>query len=103
MLVVGGFLLGTVPYQEKLLDNIILCPHCGQAFHRWGHHQSFTPQRLKRLLDHQFTIVKIWVRPFIPWKKLNWKGKAFGALQLLLSFLGAHGKNENIVFYAKKS
>src|SRR5438093_750399 len=103
MLVGGGFLVGTVPYQEKLLDNIIVCPHCGQTFHRWGHHQSFTPQRLKGLLDRQFTTVKVWVRPFVAWKKLNWKGKALGGLQLLLSFMGVHGKNENIVFYAKKA
>jgi SAM-dependent methyltransferase len=103
MLQAGGLLIGTVPYQENLRDNIIFCPHCGEAFHRWGHHQSFTPQRLSALLDRHFHVVKTWVRPFATWHKLNWKGKVLGCLQYLLSFARVHGSNETIVFYARKA
>ena len=103
MLIPGGLFVGTVPYQENLQDNKVVCPHCGEIFHRWGHQQSFKPERLRRLLQDRFPMVNVWVRPFVAWRKLNWKGKALGAFQVLLSFLGIHGINENIVFYARKA
>jgi len=31
-----GILIGTVPYKENLLENIVVCPECGVKFHRWG-------------------------------------------------------------------
>ncbi len=34
VLVPGGIFLGTVPYQENLMDSTIVCPHCGLRFHR---------------------------------------------------------------------
>jgi 2-polyprenyl-3-methyl-5-hydroxy-6-metoxy-1,4-benzoquinol methylase len=103
MLNSSGVLIGTVPHQERLQDNMVVCPHCGERFHRWGHHQSFTPQRLTEVLANQFPTVKIWIRPFIAWDKLNWKGRLLGALQHLLAVAGIHGGNETIVFYAKKT
>jgi SAM-dependent methyltransferase len=103
MLQAGGFLIGTVPYQEKLRDNMVVCPHCGETFHRWGHHQSFTPQRLRELLDRHFSVVRTWVRPFVAWDKLNWKGKVLGGLQHLLALGRMHGRNETIVFYGRKA
>ena len=103
MLNSSGVLIGTVPHQERLQDNMVVCPHCGERFHRWGHHQSFTPQRLNEVLASQFPTVKIWIRPFIAWDKLNWKGRLLGALQHLLAVARIHGRNESIVFYAKKA
>jgi SAM-dependent methyltransferase len=46
----NGRLLGTVPFDEDLSQNMILCPHCGERFHRWGHRQSFDAGRLSRVL-----------------------------------------------------
>jgi len=103
MLRAGGLLVGTVPHQEKLRHNMIVCPHCGETFHRWGHHQSFTPRRLSELLDSHFPVVKTWVRPFVAWNKLNWKGKVLGGMQHLLSFARLHGSTETIVFYGRKA
>jgi len=103
LLVSGGLFVGTVPYQEKLRDNIVVCPHCGETFHRWGHHQSFTTQRLSQLLQQYFPAVNTSVRPFVAWSKLNWKGKVLGGLQRLLAFVGVHGHNESIVFHARKA
>jgi ubiquinone/menaquinone biosynthesis C-methylase UbiE len=44
VLMPGGYLLGTVPSQEKLGDNEVVCPNCGQIFHRWGHLRSLIKQ-----------------------------------------------------------
>ncbi|GAB6175483.1 hypothetical protein JCM16814_03740 [Desulfobaculum senezii] len=49
-----GLLLGTVPHEENLADSIVVCPDCGVRFHRWGHQQSFTVQRLRQCLTPQF-------------------------------------------------
>lgn len=46
----GGWLIGTVPHNEKLLDGLVVCPDCGKRFHRWGHHQSFDLARMKGFL-----------------------------------------------------
>jgi len=37
----GGYILGTVPYRENLQQNMTICPHCGEVFHRWGHKKTF--------------------------------------------------------------
>ena len=37
----GGWFLGTVPYCEDLAANQVVCPACGERFHRWGHQTAF--------------------------------------------------------------
>ncbi|MFZ4664229.1 MAG: class I SAM-dependent methyltransferase, partial [Caldilineaceae bacterium] len=49
-----GCVLVTVPARENLANAIIFCPHCQQQFHRWGHLQSFTPERLTALFSPYF-------------------------------------------------
>ena len=36
----GGRFMGTVPNDEVLSESIIICPGCGNRFHRWGHLQQ---------------------------------------------------------------
>jgi len=50
VLKVGGLLIGTVPFEEKMSNYRTVCPGCGLVFHRWGHHQSFTASRMRGLL-----------------------------------------------------
>lgn len=45
-----GHLLGSVPYRERLVEALAVCPSCGTLFHRWGHRQSFDQARLRELL-----------------------------------------------------
>jgi len=51
MLKPGGRLIGTVPANEILPENEVVCPHCGNVFHRWGHVQSFSPKTLRAILS----------------------------------------------------
>lgn len=46
----GGWLFGTVPFRENLAINMVVCPRCGELFHRWGHHQSFDRARMDAIL-----------------------------------------------------
>ncbi len=71
----GGVFLGTVPYNEVLEENIVVCPKCGEKFHRWGHVQSFNEDRLGKILGRLFDVDEIEPKMFVTWKILNWKGK----------------------------
>ena len=98
----GGHLLGTVPARENLQDQMVVCPHCGERFHRWGHSQSFDVARLRELLTRSFEVKEISERIFITWGMLNWKGKFGGMVKWFLFRLGVHGSNESLYFVARK-
>ena len=55
-----GHLIITVPYNEDLRQNMVLCPKCGAKFHRVGHMQVFDEKRMREMLERSgFEIVKI--------------------------------------------
>lgn len=98
----GGRIFVTVPAREKLANAQIVCPHCQQHFHRWGHQQSFTPERLSALFAPYFRIETLLERPFVNWPTLNWKGKVIHFSKLTLWKLGVHGAGENIYLCGSK-
>lgn len=102
ILVKGGYLIGTVPFNENLRLSQVVCPHCGKLFHNKGHHQSFDIDRLAAKLSMSLEIEKIKVIYFLNWKNLNWKGKLMSIIKKALSVLGLHGNNENIFFVMQK-
>ncbi len=89
----GRFII-TVPANENLLENRVICPNCGLSFHRWGHIQSFTSSRLEEFLCKQFSDIKIIRCFFGEWRTLNWKGKIGWILKKMLIFFGVHGSGE---------
>ncbi|MCL1889247.1 MAG: glycosyltransferase [Desulfovibrionaceae bacterium] len=42
----GGQVIGTVPLEEDLEQNLCLCPECGSVFHKWQHQRSFSRESL---------------------------------------------------------
>jgi len=98
VLLPGGRFMGTVPAQENLLEQMVICPDCGKQFHRWGHTQSFNIDRLTNLLATQFELRKVTEKVFVTWSNLNWKGKLVAMAKLTLRMLGIHGSGENIFF-----
>ncbi len=95
-----GRLLGTVPADEKLENNQVACPRCGEVFHRWGHVQSFSRERLAQLLQRDFDGVIVRRVYFGSWHTLNWKGRAKWLVKKSLQLLGARGAGENLYFEA---
>ena len=98
----GGTFLGTVPARERLADQIIVCPCCEKQFHRWGHHQSFTTERMRKLLEPRFHVQSLREMYFAPWNVLNVRGRIVCSIKSLLLKLGVHGSDETIVFSASK-
>jgi ubiquinone/menaquinone biosynthesis C-methylase UbiE len=102
VLVKGGSFLGTVPARENLREQLVVCPKCGERFHRWGHQQSFDPSRIRALMEQRFRMKEIIERAFPNWPTLNWKRKLAAFARQAFRFFGQHSSSENIYFHAQK-
>ena len=98
----GGRFIGTVPARENLSDQMVVCPKCGERFHRWGHKQGFDPERLQDVLSSHFCVEEIKEVYFIPWKLLNWKGVIVEILRQIPRLFGGRISGANFVFSAAK-
>ena len=98
----GGRLIGTVPADETLDEQRVVCPDCGRRFHRWGHEQSFSPQRIESLLNEFLEGADVHRRWFVAWDLLNWKGRAQAVTRKALAMVGIWGSGHNLVFTARK-
>ncbi|MCX7900999.1 MAG: class I SAM-dependent methyltransferase [Burkholderiaceae bacterium] len=96
----GGAFIGTVPAEENLLDNEVVCPHCGELFHRWEHVRSFTRAQLMAMLGERFGEVEVTRHYFADPRTLNWKGRLSRAAKCALMAIGIHGSDETFFFRA---
>jgi len=98
----GGTVLGTVPHRENLSEQMVVCPHCGQVFHRWGHQRSFDEESLASRLSPLFRVELLKSKYFGSWKRLDWKGKLRAIAKWVLLAMQVHGCDETLVFLGKK-
>lgn len=100
----GGRFIGTVPARENLESSIVVCPHCGNRFHRWGHKRSFSEDTLTSVLNHYFLLESACERFFIEWESVGWWRKLQGLIKKFLSWrgIGTYGICRNIYFSARK-
>lgn len=98
----GGRFVGTVPADENLLENRVMCPHCGEPFHRWGHLQSFSEKRMAALLAEQFDTVRLSRHFFGEVRTLNWKGRISWFVKKIVVCCGIPGNGETFFFAASK-
>lgn len=98
-----GRFVGTVPANEILSENEVICPHCGKLFHRWGHVQSFSPQGLRDLLSaNGLKIQRMETRGFPDWQRGGWKNFFKCLVKYLLCRAGAPIGQPNIFFKAQR-
>ena len=98
----GGFIIGTVPARENLIEQLAVCPHCGEKFHRWGHLQSFDEARMRALLSNYFEVDVIAEKHLASWSLLNWKGKVISLAKRSLLRVGVRGGGNSLYFSAAK-
>jgi len=98
----NGKFIGTVPSNEDLSANVVVSPSDGYIFHRWGHLQSFSINRLEKDLGSDFKKVRVKELVFVNWKTLNWKGKIISGLKLFTHKMGSSGTGRNLYFEAKR-
>lgn len=95
--------VGTVPYRENLNEQIVICPKCGEKFHKWGHIQSFDEKSLCSLLNKYFLNIVCKPKMYIAWNTLNYKGKIVTYINYLFFILGIKTSGLNLYFQSKKS
>jgi SAM-dependent methyltransferase len=84
----GGMFLGTVPYQEDLSAGQVVCPRCGELFHRWGHHRSFSLESVRRELTPYFAVKVLCRTAFVAFQGRGLLGKMKSLLRLVLAKSG---------------
>lgn len=99
----SGRLLGTVPAREPLELSEVVCPDCGNRFHRWGHQTSFDVGSLRALLEADFRVSCVQERYFNEWEAVSWIRRLGGLAKKFLSWrgLGPYGLARNIFFIAE--
>ncbi|MGM0383526.1 MAG: class I SAM-dependent methyltransferase [Thermodesulfobacteriota bacterium] len=102
VIVQGGWFLGTVPYCENLLLNQVVCPRCGEVFHRWGHRQSFDIKTIQNELSGLFEIVKLKKTAFVTFRGRSAAGKIKSLIRIVLAKYGSAIAEPNIYFEVRK-
>jgi ubiquinone/menaquinone biosynthesis C-methylase UbiE len=97
----SGYFFGTVPADENLEASMVICPKCGDRFHRWGHQRSLTKESLHALLSLSFEKVELRRRSFADINALNFWGIVSYLYKKLLSNLGMKTGGQNFVFWAR--
>lgn len=79
----GGYAFLTFPADEKLEKNQCYCPECGHVFHKWGHKQVWTINKI----NQTFSSMKLVCvqKVIIGNSKLNFFGKVDLLIRKLLS------------------
>lgn len=98
----NALFVGTVPYRENLNEQIVICPKCGEIFHRWGHLQTFDENKILMLFDKKFHNVLSKSKMYISWNTLNWKGKIATFFSYLFFLLGIKKSGLNLYFKGHK-
>lgn len=98
----GGHFMGTVPYNENLRVNMVLCPYCGEMFHRWGHHKSFQLADIVAELSPFLMLITIQKMAFVQFKGKSLFGKVKALVRLILGRRGDRIAHPNIYFLSQK-
>ena len=75
----NGHFIVTVPYNESLEKNTFTCPKCGHKFHKVGHLQSFTKERIEKVfIENGFkieliNIYPVTIMPKVPLARIYWR------------------------------
>ena len=98
-----GYIIGTVPNDEKLFENITVCPNCSHKYHRWGHWQSFTQTKIRRIFNEKnFRKIKTKICVFKDFSELSLLNYIKYFIRLLISKLSPSYIYSNILFIVKK-
>lgn len=99
----GGRIIGTVPHDEVLIEQQVICPECSHVFHRWGHQRSFTVSQVRTMLSVQFVVESIGRTAFVDLWGDGVRGFVKGSIRALLARFGAPIAAPTIWWVARKN
>lgn len=99
----SGRLIGTVPYMEVMEKNRVYCPYCNSGFHRWGHVNSFSIERLRDLFqDSGMDVQKLQVRAFSDFSRADVRSLLRSIFRHILGLMGEAIVAPNIYFVCRQ-
>ena len=98
----GGWFIGTVPYRENLSANEVVCPKCGEIFHRWGHKKSFDLRAIGDELAVLLYVSDIRRTAFVSFRERGFFEKIRGIFRVIMAKAGMEIAIPSIYFAAKK-
>ena len=101
----GGHLVLTTPFEERLEDKMIHCPHCESTFHRWGHQRSFTDADfLAMAARHQLDVVDLFAMRYSRLRRFRAFGRRICGSRLFKNWMRrAEGKKHLVLVACKTS
>jgi SAM-dependent methyltransferase len=102
VLVPGGWFLGTAPYNEDLAAQQVVCPACGEVFHRWGHQASFDVAGIRGLLSRNFRVAEARRTAFVAFRGRGPSGMIKSLVRVVLARRGAMIAIPTIYFAARR-
>lgn len=97
-----GWFMGTVPYNEDMRLNHVVCPDCGKQFHRWGHERTFDRSSLRSELKPYFDTIILKRRAFVTFRQCGLPLIAKNFVRFVLAPFGSSIASPNIFFMAQK-
>jgi len=99
----NGYIIGTVPNNEKLFENVTVCPNCDYKYHRWGHWQSFTQTHIRKIFyEINFKKIKTKICVFKDFSEISFLNYIKYFIRFLISKLSPPYIYSNILFIVKK-
>lgn len=99
----SGFMLASTPYRERLVSNRVVCPSCGNVFHKMGHVQAFDKLRMQQLLEmHGLRMNRACITTFVDWRRKGIRNFVKSILRVFLARLGEGIADPHLVVIAKK-
>lgn len=72
----GGIAVFTTPNDENLRENEVLCPNCGELFHRWQHVRNWSADSVSRYMESAgFEVIGVFEKNFADYQNRfepNW-------------------------------
>ena len=98
----GGRIIGTVPHNEVLIEQQVICPDCSHVFHRWGHQRSFTMPQVRSMLSARFVVEALGRTAFVDLRGRGMRGFVKGSVRAVLARFGAPIAVPTIWWVARK-
>lgn len=99
----AGWFVGSVPFAEDLAVSTVVCPGCGETFHRWGHRRSFGEVQLRTELQASFAAVDVWRTAFVRFRGRGPMGWAKSCLRWWMGRRGEALASPHLAFAAQVS
>jgi len=100
---INGYIFGTVPNNEKLPENMTVCPSCNYKYHRWGHWQSFTQTDIGKIFyEINFRNIKTKICVFKDFSQISFPNYIKYLIRLFISKFSPSIIYSNILFIVRK-